>query len=71
MSVSLSVCVCVPYLLRNDWVFLVEIFRDDSPWNANSFRLKNMQIRQAVRRRKLSIPKSHLADILISQLLLR
>ena len=40
MSVSESVCLDVPLLLRNGEPQRAEILRDDSPWDAECFRLK-------------------------------
>ena len=41
-------CLFVPKLLRNDEPQRAEIFRDDSPWYGEGFRLKNIQIPRTV-----------------------
>ena len=46
MSVSESVCLFVPYLLRKGKPQRAETLRYDSPWDAECFRLKNIQIRE-------------------------
>ena len=42
------VCLLVPYLLRNGEPQGAEILRDDSPWDWEGFRLKNIWIRRTV-----------------------
>ena len=46
--VSLCVCLDVPELLRNGEPQRAEILRDDSPWDWEGFRLKNIWIRRTV-----------------------
>ena len=48
---SESVWMFVPYLLRNGEPQQAEILRDDSPLDAECFRLKNIRIRQTVCRK--------------------
>ena len=60
---SLTVCLFVPSLLRNGEPQRAEILRDDSPWDEEGFRLKNIRIRQTVSRKikkNLSVYKHHL-----------
>ena len=45
---SESVWMFVPYLLRNGKPQQAEILRDDSPLDAECFRLKNIRIRLIV-----------------------
>ena len=45
-SVSESVCLFVPYLLRNDEPEGAEILRDDSPWDGECFRLPDLSNHQ-------------------------
>ena len=45
---SFSVCLDVPYLLPNGEPHQAEILRDDSPWDWEGFRLKNIWIRRTV-----------------------
>ena len=42
------VCLFVPYLLRNGEPHGAEILRDDSPWDWEGFRLKNILIRRTI-----------------------
>ena len=51
LSVSLFVCLFVPYLLQNVEPKRAEILRDDSPWDKEGFRLKNIRIRRTVSRK--------------------
>ena len=51
MSVSECVCLFVPYLLQNGGPKRAEILRYDSPWDAEGFRLKNIQIQGTVSRK--------------------
>ena len=48
LSVSESVCLDVPLLLRNGEPQRAEILRDDSPWDWEGFRLKNIWIHRTV-----------------------
>ena len=51
MSVSESVCIFVPQLLRNGEPQRAETLRDDFPWDKEGYRLKNIRIRRAVSRK--------------------
>ena len=48
LSVSELVCLFVPKLLRNGEPQPAENLRDDSPWDGEGFRLKNIRIRRTV-----------------------
>ena len=45
------VCLDVPLLLRNGEPQRPEILRDDSAWDGEGFRLKNIRIRRTVSRK--------------------
>ena len=60
MSVSLSVCLFVPKRLCNGEPQRAEILKDDSPWDEESFRLKNIQIRRTFNRKIACIMAPHL-----------
>ena len=55
--VSLCVCLFVPYLLQNREPQWAEILRDDSPWDAECFRLKNIRIRRTFSREKKKLER--------------
>ena len=51
LSVSESVCLDVPKLLRNGESQQAEILRDDSSWKREGFKLKNIRIHRTVSRK--------------------
>ena len=59
---SESVWMFVPYLLRNGEPKQAEILRDDSPLDAECFRLKNIRIRQSVSRKIACIVGMYTSD---------
>ena len=61
---SESVWMFVPYLLRNGEPQQAEILRDDSPLDAECFRLKNIRIRRTVSRKIACIVVRKIACIL-------
>ena len=44
-------CLFIPQLLQNGEPQRAEILRDDSPWNKEGFRLKNIRIRRTISRK--------------------
>ena len=58
----MSVCLFVPQLLRNGGPERAEILKDDSPWDAEGFRLKNIRIRRTVSRKIACIVGMYTSD---------
>ena len=55
-------CLDVPLLLRNGEPQQAEILRDDSPWDKEGFRLKNIRIRRTVSRKIACIVSMYTSD---------
>ena len=52
----------VPQLLRNGEPQIAEILRDDSPWDREDFRLKNIRIRRTVSKKIACIVGMYTSD---------